>query len=398
MKPIENRLIFKISLLSISLFLMMAPQISSALPLMYQAFPGVNQSSVEMLSTIPNFGIIAGLVISPILIRLIKQKHTVLVGLMVTLLAGTAPLYLTSYLPILFSRFLLGVGIGLFNSLAVSLLPKFYKDSEEQLATMLGFQNVMGAIGAAISSFLVGYLVTISWHAAFAIYLLVIPAFILFYVFIPNDSATQIKHSISKGHASATRLNAKVILIAALMFIIFTFYMPMAYKLPVLITQEGLGTLPQAAFLAGISSLLGIPLGASFGYFFKKLHDKIFPIGFGLVAIGFFVLFSAVHLVMVFIAMVIIGFGFGLGVPYMYNWLAWAAPEKAMNLATTLVLVMVNIGCFISPYLLNWLTAIFGQNTPRMTMLVSTVAFGVISIYALFHYINVHRLAGVRKS
>ena len=139
MKPIENRLIFKISLLSISLFLMMAPQISSTLPLMYQAFPGVNQSSVEMLSTIPNFGIIAGLVISPILIRLIKQKHTVLIGLMVTLLAGTAPFYLTSYLPILFSRFLLGVGIGLFNSLAVSLLPKFYKDSEEQLVTMLGF-------------------------------------------------------------------------------------------------------------------------------------------------------------------------------------------------------------------------------------------------------------------
>lgn len=216
MKQIENRLIFKISLLSISLFLMMAPQISSALPLMYQAFPEVNQSSVEMLSTIPNFGIIAGLVISPILIRLIKQKHTVLVGLMVTLLAGTAPLYLTSYLPILFSRFLLGVGIGLFNSLAVSLLPKFYKDSEEQLATMLSFQNVMGAIGAAISSFLVSYLVTISWHAAFAIYLLVIPSFILFYVFIPNDSATQIKHSVSKGHASATKLNTKVILIAAL--------------------------------------------------------------------------------------------------------------------------------------------------------------------------------------
>lgn len=398
MKQTANRLIFKISLLSISLFLMMAPQISSALPLMYQAFPGVNQSSIEMLSTIPNFGIIVGLVLSPILIRLMKPKYTVLLGLFITLISGTVPIYISSYFPILFSRFLLGVGIGLFNSLAVSMIPKFYKDNEEQLATMLGFQNVMGSIGAAVSSFLVGYLVTISWHAAFAIYLLVIPSLVLFYIFIPNDNLSKSKQVSSDKQAASIMINAKVILIAALMFIIFTFYMPIAYKLPVLITQERLGTLPQAAFLAGISSLLGIPLGASFGYFFKKLHDKIFPIGFGLVTFGFFILSSAVNILIVFIAMIIIGFGFGLGVPYMYNWLAWVAPEGAMNLATTIVLVMVNIGCFISPYLLNWLTAIFGQNTPRTTMLLSALAFGSISIYALLHYIKVHRLASVRKS
>ncbi len=43
MKDKQNHLLFKVSLLSISLFLMMAPQISSALPLMYHAFPGIQQ-------------------------------------------------------------------------------------------------------------------------------------------------------------------------------------------------------------------------------------------------------------------------------------------------------------------------------------------------------------------
>lgn len=41
MKAKQDRFIFKASLLSISLFLMMAPQIASALPLMYHAFKGV---------------------------------------------------------------------------------------------------------------------------------------------------------------------------------------------------------------------------------------------------------------------------------------------------------------------------------------------------------------------
>ena len=68
-----------------------------------------------------------------------------------------------AYTPILVSRFLLGFGIGLFNSLAYSLIPEFYGDDEEKLATMVGIQNVMPSVGGAIASFLVSYLVTISW-------------------------------------------------------------------------------------------------------------------------------------------------------------------------------------------------------------------------------------------
>lgn len=62
-------------------------------------------------------------------------------------------MYATAYTPILISRFLIGAGIGLFNSLAVSLIPQFYGDDEEELATMVGYQNVMGGLGAAIASF-----------------------------------------------------------------------------------------------------------------------------------------------------------------------------------------------------------------------------------------------------
>lgn len=61
MEQTKDKLIFKVSLLSISLFLMMAPQISSALPLMYHVFPGIDKAGVETLSTVPNFGIVVGL-------------------------------------------------------------------------------------------------------------------------------------------------------------------------------------------------------------------------------------------------------------------------------------------------------------------------------------------------
>lgn len=102
---IQDHLIFKISLLSISIFLMMAPAIAPALPLMYNAFPGV-----EMLSTIPNIGIVIGLFVSPFLIKFIGEKATIIAGLLITLIAGTFPMYMTAYSPILVSRFLIGAG------------------------------------------------------------------------------------------------------------------------------------------------------------------------------------------------------------------------------------------------------------------------------------------------
>lgn len=384
-KRTQDHLIFKVSLLSISIFLMMAPAISPALPLMYHAFPGINQAGVETLATIPNIGIVIGLLISPFLIKIIGEKATILSGLILTLLAGTFPMYATAYTPILVSRFLIGAGIGLFNSLAVSLIPQFYGDDEEKLATMVGFQNVMGGLGAAVASFLISYLIKISWHAAFAIYFLVIPAFILFTIFVPLPHAVK---SNSKHNKDRQTINGKVILISVLMFLIFLFYMPVSFKLPALVVEEKLGNVSELSILTGILNLVSIPVGASFGFFFKKLHDKVFPIGFMIVAISFAIITFAPNFAILASGNLLLGIGFGLAVPYMYNWLDWSAPQNSVNLATTIVLVLVNVGCAVSPMILNAVTS----NT-KSVMLISTTFFVLFTIYAFAHYFRVHSVS-----
>ncbi len=385
-KNLPDHILFKISLLSISIFLMMAPAIAPALPLMYHAFPGVDKAGVEMLSTIPNIGIVIGLLISPFLIKFIGEKPTIIIGLLTTLLAGTFPMYATAYMPILISRFLIGAGIGLFNSLAVSLIPQFYSNNEEKLATMVGYQNVMGSLGAAVASFLISWLLTISWHAAFAIYFLVIPVLILFVLFVPLPSSKQTLNKQGAARKEKQTINKKVILISILMFFIFLFYMPMNFKIPALVVQEKLGTVSDVSALTGVLNLVGIPIGASFGFFFKRLHDKIFPLGFSLMALGFFLIALAGNFLMLSAGCLILGIGFGLGVPYMYNWLDWSAPENSINLATTIVLVLVNIGCAVSPMIINAITP-----SAKIGLLISAIFFTCFSLYAVLHYLRVHK-------
>jgi len=153
-----------------------------------------------------------------------------------------------------------------------------------------------------------------------------------------------------------------------------------------LIVQEHLGTVSELSILSGVMNLIAIPVGASFGFFFKKLHDKIFPIGFLFATLGFLAIALAPNFIVLTLGNLLFGIGFGLAVPYMYNWLDWAAPAGSVNLATTIVLVLVNVGCSISPMVINAIST-----DPKVGLLISAAFFACFTVYALCHYINVHK-------
>lgn len=121
-------------------------------------------------------------------------------------------------------------------------------------------------------------------------------------------------------------------------------------------------------------------------FFFKRLHDKVFPLGFALVALGFILISISSNVAFLFVSVIVLGFGFGIGVPYMYNWLDWAAPEGSINLGTTVVLVLVNIGCFISPTVINLIEGFLLAALRLEQLCISAVAFVIIFAYALIHY------------
>lgn len=369
---------------------MMAPAISPVLPLMYHAFPGIKQEGVEMLSTIPNIGIVLGLAISPFLIRLIGQKPTIVTGLLITLATGTFPMYAKEYSLILISRFFVGVGIGLFNSLAVSLIPEFYRNDENKLATMVGWQNVMGPVGMALASFAISYLSTISWHAAFAIYFIVIPILILFTLVVPLPKVDRKSVKAEKKPREKQHLNKKVVLIAGLMFLLFIFNMPVSFKFPAFFVEQHIGTVSQYSGMTGILGLVGIPIGMAFGLIFKKLHDKVLPMGALLAVIGIVILCISTNIFLFGLGYFIFTAGFGFVTPYMYNWLDWVAPENSVNLATTLVLIMINIGCAVSPIILNSITS-----SAKGIVTLMVIFYSCFAVYAIIHYLRVHRKAVV---
>lgn len=371
--------IFKMGILSISMLLMVAPSIAPAVPLMMQTFSTQSTSAVETLSTIPNLGIILGIFLSSWVALKIGEKKTVMTGLTLALISGFIPALSSNYTVVLTMRFLFGIGIGLFNSLAISLIAQYYTGDE--LSTMMGFQNAINALGATLLAFAVGFLVTFGWHETFLIYLIIIPIMLIFALVVPDKK--QISVQADKRPTTKQHVNGAVIGISILTFFIYVFFMVVTVKLSNLLIVTKLGTASQAATILGTFTLVTMLVGLIYGRVYKLLKRHILPLGFLIIALGFLLGGTAQTLTAIIIGVLIIGLGFGLSIPYIYTIVNVKAPKGSENLASALVLVMTNIGVFISPIMIDFISKLFGSTEPTVNMLVSAGGFLILFIVSL---------------
>ncbi|KRK49805.1 major facilitator superfamily permease [Companilactobacillus kimchii DSM 13961 = JCM 10707] len=360
------------------MLLMAAPNIAAAIPLMSKTFTGQSTSAIETISTIPNLGIIAGIFISSVLVNFLGQKKTVMFGLIVALIFGITPVFSNNYYVVIISRLLLGVGIGLFNSLAISMISDFYGGDE--LSTMMGFQSSVSSLGSSILSFLVGYLIAFGWHATFIIYAIALPIMIIFGLVIPNVENKSVKHEKSVHQ----KVNLPVILISVMTFFIYAFFMVVTVKLADLLTYKNMGTGSQAATILGVFTLVSMAIGFAYGFVHKLLKQYTLVVGFSLMAIGFAILSRAASIANVTIGVVIVGLGFALVIPFIYTIINTIAPKGSENLASSVMLIFTNVGVFISPTLINYLSGLMGSQQPDMNMRVAAYGFGFLLLVAIF--------------
>ncbi|GEO65180.1 MFS transporter [Companilactobacillus nantensis] len=374
-KEKSKSFIFKIALLSISMLLMAAPNIAAAIPLMSKTFIGQSASAIETISTIPNLGIIAGIFISSILTNLMGQKKTVMLGLSIALVFGITPVFVANYYIVLISRLLLGFGIGLFNSLAISMISDFYEGDE--LSTMMGFQNAVNSLGSSVLSFLVGYLITFGWHATFWIYAISLPILIIFGMVIPNVK-TEVKETTKASKHQS--INVPIMIISILTFFIYVFFMVVTVKLADLLTYKNIGTASQAATILGGFTMVSMLVGLVYGLIHKFLKNSTLPLGFLVMTIGFLILANANTLTWVTLGVIIIGLGFAVVIPYIYTMINTVAPAGSKNLASSIMLIFTNIGVFLSPTLINYLSGFLGNSQPDTNMKVCSVGFAILFV------------------
>jgi MFS family permease len=153
-------LLLKTALLCCTIIVSATAAINGNISEIAKAFPGVQLSTVELISTIPSLFLMISVLTSRNIAKAIGYKKTVLIGIGIDVICGVIPMVISNIYVILISRALFGFGVGMFNSLMVALICYFYDGNER--STMIGLQGTIGGLGGLVVTFISGQLLKIA--------------------------------------------------------------------------------------------------------------------------------------------------------------------------------------------------------------------------------------------
>lgn len=351
-----KKIMLIISLLALNIVEQAASVISATIPQMAKAFPDHSQVQIEMITTIVSMFVTIFVLVSGLIVNKLGQKTTAVLGIAIAAVSSIIPAFSNSFNMIMVSRAILGVGIGLANPLAVSLIGEFFEG--DFLAHLMGWRAAASGIGTSLMTLLAGQLLKISWHAAYLVYLLFVPTLIFFIFFVPDPEKAGIKkqEAAENDQAAPTEETAekhargKVIFYAAVLFAYFSGVMVAMIKLATMYVENGVGTPSQASTVFACLNFAQLLGGLVFGVLYKFLKSKILPLGIllsGLTLVAMAMTTSNGAMIALGIAS---GFFGGVSIPYIFTRVSQLSVTKTAPMNNALVLVGSNIGSFLAPY------------------------------------------------
>ncbi len=350
---------------------------------MAQAFPSATEVQIELITTIVSMFVTIFVLVSGFLTKKMGQKTIAVIGLSIASVSSIIPAFSNSLSLIMISRAVLGVGIGLANPLAISLIGEFFEG--DTLANLMGWRSAVAGAGVAIMTFFAGQLIPVSWHASYLVYLLFIPTLLLFIFFVPSPEKYGLKAG-KDGIIEETKTTENeeshgiwpVIGLGLLLFGYFACLMVMMVKLATFFVNAKIGTPTQASNILSIIQISQLVGGALFGIAYKHLKKLVFLIGLlvsGISLVGI-ALSSSVSVITMW--SIISGFFGGLAIPYIFTRVAELSNTKEAPLNNAICLVGSNMGSFLAPYVGQMLGSTAGaaiKNAGIALLIITAIIF-----------------------
>lgn len=368
-----TRILEKMSLLGLSLLLISAFSISTALPPMLDYYsPTFSAAQVELLVSVPSFSVVAMLLLNSFIDKWLSDRQLIVTGLLLLSSAGIFPFFVQAYPLVLLSRIAFGMGIGLINAKAIAIISQRYQGKER--VQMLGIRGSMELIGGASCSLLVGQLLKIHWTFAFLIYGFGFVILIMYLLFVPSMEQVE-KKQITKRKQVLNKKDLGMILgMALLAGFVICINSSISLRVPLFQVAGKTIESGQSALVLSLEQGIGIVAGLSFASLIGHFKNRLLPIVMFLLAVCLFGMSVASNLPILILSSVGVGFFYSIILTIIFNRLSESIARNLLNKATAYVLLGCNLGSALSPYVLK-LLALISPSFSWIFLAYATVSF-----------------------
>ena len=354
---IMTKILEKMSLLGLSLLLISAFSISTALPPMLDYYsPTYNASQVELLVSVPSFSVVAMLLLNPFVDKWLNDRQLIMTGLILLSSAGIFPFFVQWYPLVLLSRLVFGMGIGFINAKAISIISQRYQGKER--IQMLGIRGSVELIGGASCSLLVGQLLKIHWTLAFLIYGFGFIILAMYLLFVPPMEQIE-KKEIQKSKQGLNKKDFAMILgMALLSGFVICINSSISLRVPLFQVDGKTIVGGESALVLSLEQGIGIAAGLSFASLLAHIKNRLLPMALLCLSICLFGIALANNLLTLILSSVGVGFFYSIILTFIFHRLSECIARNLLNKATAYVLLGCNLGSAVSPYVLKLLALI----------------------------------------
>lgn len=363
----RNKIFEIIGVLSVSLILTSTHSISGALPVLQQQFPEASRSALEFLVSIPTILMTVMIALSPVFARLLPERTIITSGLLTIGISGCLPFFLSSFHAILLTRIFLGIGIGLLNTAAVSMVGQRFSGSLR--ARLQGMRMSAETLGQTALTLTAGFLLVFGWNYPFLIYGAAFLILFLYLAFVPRrqkgetekaetDTAGRLPESRQASVRPKKGKINRAEICSALFYALFAGLLiasevGLSLRVPTRVVDSGMGSAVTGSTVLSISIFGGFLGGISFGKLITVLKRRMLPLFLGTAAIGMAVIALAPNLPLLTLGAVLCKFSITSCISYTFNSLSDNIPASSLDTANAIVLVGCNLGSSVAPFILK---------------------------------------------
>ena len=321
-----------------------------------KAFPDYTHL-IHLLVTIPPLMImVSSMVVSPLL-KFLSSKNITILGLGFIIFSGVYPYFSHSFILLLVSRVIMGLGLGLIVTISSSLPARYFTSGKDR-DRATGLQSAFSSLGGVLFSFLSGFIASYYWRGVFLVQLLnLIPLVVVFLLMRPHFNGGL--DDITTEHTGKIFVkDAFLITLLAFICVVITATFPL--NLSMYVDTKNIGTTNLTGAIASINAFIGFLVGIMFHRINKGLKNYTLSTSLFIVGISLFILSQALNPVTFLIGSTLFGMGTSLIYPAFLTNIYSMIPDEDIVPAIGMYTVAANIAQFVSPFIVDNLSSVFG--------------------------------------
>ena len=343
----------KVSILSLSLVLITSFSISSALPAMFDYYQGYSTGQVELLVSLPSFGIMAMLLLNGVLERIFPERLQLTLGLLILSISGIAPFWYQGYYFVFATRLLFGIGVGMLNAKAISIISERYHGKTR--IQMLGFRGSAEVVGASILTLAVGQLLAFGWTATFLAYAAGLVVLVLFLLFVPygKTEVHESNHQTEEAVRLTRSMKQLIFFLATVAAVIVCTNTAITFRIPSLMIEAGFGDAQLSSLVLSAMQLIGILAGISFSFLISTFKERLLLVAGVTFGLGQIIIALSPSLWVVVAGSILGGFAYSIALTTVFQLISERIPAKLLNKATSFAVLGCSFGASLTPFVLS---------------------------------------------